>query len=218
MTIEELFKIICPDEFKDEIKLDIKPFSHEENLNGSYSMSFSVLDDTEKKLYKESENKTNFKGTTESIKIYDIEVKDFYDKVIKMDQSCTYDIIQKKLNKYIYGKKIPVEYVFISHMLLHEVGHYKQYRDRQKKVYSFTSWCLEEEKNIDKNRQEVTDIIQLRINESVPPFNPTKSERVQLEAIARKYRNIPKEKEADDFAYSHMKEAMNLLSKEILKN
>lgn len=40
-------------------------------------------------------------------------------------------------------------------------------------------------------------------------------ERIELESISREYRNIPKEKEADSFAYSYMKQAVATLSEKL---
>lgn len=39
----------------------------------------------------------------------------------------------------------------------------------------------------------------------------TKREKIKLEQISREYRQIPKEKDADDFAYKNMKKAIEKL-------
>ena len=67
-----LFEIICPDEFKD-IKLAIKTIPDDaESLNGTNLMAFSALNANEEKLYKISQNKKTFIGSTESIVVYDV--------------------------------------------------------------------------------------------------------------------------------------------------
>ena len=134
MTICELYGTICPNEFKD-VKLDIETIPNIESLNGKSPMTFSVLDADEYNLYEMSQNKKTFTGTTESIVIYDVEVEDFYNLLLTNDRSTTHDLVMKKLRKYCCD--IPAAYVYISHMLLHELGHYKQYLDRGKNVYSY---------------------------------------------------------------------------------
>ena len=141
MTICELYGIICPNEFKD-VKLDIETIPNIESLNGKSPMAFSVLNADEYNLYEMSQNKETFTGTTESIVIYDVDVEDFYNLLLTNDQSTTHNLVMKKLRKYC--SDIPAAYVYISHMLLHELGHYKQYLDRGKTVYSYMNWCSEE--------------------------------------------------------------------------
>lgn len=213
MTICELYRIICPNEFKN-VKLGIESIPDTESLNGMSPMNFSVLNADERKLYEISQNKETFTGTTESIVIYDVDVEDFYNFLIINDQSPTHDLVMKKLRKYC--SDIPAAYVYISHMLLHELGHYKQYLDREKKVYSYMNWCLEEERTNAIKHQILMNKVQNRINHFVPPLTTlNKSERIELESIIKEYRNIPKEKEADSFSISHMEQAMATLSEKL---
>ncbi len=81
MKISELYEIICPDEFKD-IKLDIRSISNIESLNGSYPMSFPLLNANERELFEMSQNKESYAGSTESIIIYDVVVEAFYNCLI----------------------------------------------------------------------------------------------------------------------------------------
>lgn len=210
MRISELFEIICPDELKG-IQLDIKTIPNIESLNGTHPMSFSVLNAEERKLYEKSQNKESFIGSTESIIIYDVDVENFYNILITKDESPTHDLAMKKLQKYC--NSIPAAYVYISHMLLHELGHYNQYLDRGKNVSSYINWCLEEEKTNAMNHQILMSQVQQRINQFIPPFKLNKSEKIKLERLIKDYRNIPKEKEADNFSYSHMRQAMDILSR-----
>ena len=174
-------------------------------------MNFSVLNADEWNLYKICQNKETFTGTTESIVIYDVDVETFYNLLIINNQSPTHDLVMKKLRKYC--NDIPAAYVYISFMLLHELGHYKQYLYRGKNVYSYMNWCLEERTNAMKH-QILMNKAQNCIDHFVLPLStPNKSERIELESIVKEYRNIPKEKEADSFLYSHMEQAMATLSK-----
>lgn len=119
----------------------------------------------------------------------------------------------KKLRKYC--NDMTVAYVYISHMILHELEHYKQYLDRGKNVYSYINWCSEEEKDNALKHQNLMRKVQERIDHLISPFALNKCERMELEHIDKEYRNIPKEKEADSFAYSHMKQAMIILSEKL---
>ena len=196
---------MCPDGYQNVI-VEIENIPNIKDLNGRYPMSFSVLGDIERRLYEESENKCNFIGTSESIKIFNFEIEDYYSFIKDEDFSGTHDLVMKKLRKYC--NVVSESYVYITHMLLHELGHYQQYVERGKNVYEYSSWCEREE--IENQRK--SDILQTEIKNSIKrlisPFEPTKSERVKLESLAREYRCIPKEKEADDFAYTNMRQAI----------
>jgi len=87
-------------------------------------------------------------------------------------------------------------------MLLHELGHYQQYVEQERNVYEYISWCESEERENFRKHQILWAEIQSRIDKLIMPLEPNKSERVKLEGLTREYRNIPKEKEADDFAYT----------------
>ena len=202
----ELFKIICPEEYKG-LSVEIENFSDKMNVNGKSLLVFSVLNVEERKAYEKSKNKYTFVGNTESIKIPDMEVDKFYSLAKEKDLSGSYNLVMKKLKKYC--NKIPEAYVYTAHGLLHELGHYKQYLDRDRNVYDYVSWCkIEQKENIAK-LNKIMQEIRNRIETSKKHFDVTKRERVKLEANAREYRNIPKEKNADEFAYKNIQEAVN---------
>ena len=139
MTIKELFNIIVPNKYSSlpveaenvpllpNGKIDIS------RLNGEYSMSFKVLDDDEMQKYEACRNQKKFQGTTESIHVWNLEINEYFDIVRKYDTA--FHLIKDSLS--IYSKELPMRYLYISHMLLHEVGHYKQYLDLNHKVYTY---------------------------------------------------------------------------------
>lgn len=208
MNAEKLFRIICPEVYKN-VTIETEELLDIEDLNGKSPMVFSVLGVAERQLYERSSDKRNFVGSSESIIIYNIEVESYYLIMKEKDISGVHDITMKKLRKYC--NLVPSAYVYLTHMLLHELGHYQQYIDREKSVYLYTSWCEKEEREIFNNQQYVTMQIQKRIDKLIPPFGANKSERVMLEKLAREYRNISKEKEADNFAYAQMMQAIEAL-------
>lgn len=205
MKADKLFDIVCPDEYKNVV-IEIENIPNIEKLNGMSPMVFSVLGDAERKLFEKSVDKHNFIGTSESIKIFNIEIEEYYSILKDIDSSGVHDLVMKKLKKYC--NVVPTSYVYITHSLLHELGHYKQYVDRGRNVYEYISWCEREEREIFRKQQELSAEIQGRIDKLIMPFAPNKGERIKLEKLAKEYRNIPKEKEADDFAYANMCKAI----------
>lgn len=173
-------------------------------------MVFSVLGIEERRLYDNELNKQNFIGSSESVKIYNIEIEDYYLIIKNKDSSGLHDFMMKKLRKYC--NIVPPAYAFITHMLLHELGHYQQYIDRGRNVYKYVSWCENQVRDNYMNQQIVINQIQNRVNNRIPPDGPNKGERIKLEKLIKEYRDIPIEKEADSFAYAHMKEAIEKLS------
>lgn len=209
MKVDMLFNIVCPDKYQDVV-IDIEDMPDIEELNGRSPMEFSVLGDVERRLYEENQNKHDFVGTSESIKIFDIEIDDYYLLMKDKDLSGVHDLVMKKLRKYC--NVVPTAYVYVTHMLLHELGHYQQYIDCGRNVYEYTSWCEQEERENFRKQQILNAEIQSRINKLIKPFGPNKSERIKLEKLAREYRNIAKEKAADDFAYANMRQAIEKIS------
>lgn len=209
MKADKLFEIVCPDEYQNVV-IEIENIPNIENLNGRSPMVFSVLGDAERKLYEKSENKHSFIGTSESIKIFNIEIEEYYSILKDIDSSGVHDLVMKKLNKYC--NVVPTSYVYITHILLHELGHYQQYVDRGRNVYKYISWCEREERENFRKQQELRAKIQGRVDKLIMPFGPNKGERIKLKKLAEEYRNIPKEKEADDFAYANMRKGIEKIS------
>lgn len=206
MKIAELFKIICPEEYQ-TLLVEVENFSNEIDLNGKSLLAFSVLNTEERKKYEKSKDKYTFVGNTESIKIPDMEVEEFYSLAKEKDLSGNYNLVMKKLKKYC--NKIPAAYVYTVHGLLHELGHYKQYLERKRNVYDYISWCETEHKENIEKFNKIKREIDNRISKLIKPFDATKNERIRLEANAREYRNIPNEKDADEFAYKNMQKAIS---------
>ena len=146
MTIEKLFHTIVPEQYAslpmviEEVPLLPNNTINVSELNGKYNMSFMVLDDDEKKRYEASRNKRNFQGNSESIHAWNLEVKKYFQFAKKYDTS--YHLIEDSLSNY--ENELPMEYLYLSHMILHEVGHYKQYLDKNKKVYNYINWNKKE--------------------------------------------------------------------------
>lgn len=208
MRVEKLFEIICPEAYK-TVNLEVMGLLNIEDLNGKSPMVFSVLGDEERELYNKVADKSSFLGSSESIKIYNIEVEAYYLILKETDASGLHDIMMKKLRKYC--NLVPVAYLYLTHMLLHESGHYQQYIDRERNVFLYTTWCEEEERSNFNEQQKVYIQMQSRIAKSILSVGVNKSEKIILERLSREYRKIPKEYEADSFAYKHMEQSIDNL-------
>ena len=209
MKIFELFKLICPEEFKD-IHVQIERVDNIKDLTGKYTMSFCVLNNNEQKLYEESLDRENFVGSSEYLKVYDMEVDEFFNILKDYGELELYNSVMKKLRKY---KRMKESYILVTHMILHELGHYNQYLERKRNVYDYVSWCYEEEKLNFEKHQKYIQKVKRRIQQGKLPEWPNKEEQLEAKKIAKEYREIPKEQDADDFAYKHMEEAIKILYK-----
>ncbi len=208
MKIKELYEIVCPTEYRN-IRVEIKEFDKNKNDITS-PMDFVVLDSTEEQLYANCIDKESFVGTSEFISIYDTEVEDFFLYLSEEDHSQTIELTTKKLKKYF--AKVSEAYVYLSHMILHEIGHYQQYLNLNKNVFDYTSLDYAEKVGIDAEYQRMNDKIHQRIIKQGKKPVPTKGEKKLLADISRRYRRLPTEKEADDFAYSMMKETVEKIA------
>lgn len=219
MNAKELFKIICPEGYED-VTIESIVMN-----NPKYPMEFSVLDHTEYQLYENNQDKVSFVGNSESIRVLDLELQEYYN-FVKQRTPIIEGLIMEELQEY--HNQVPPEYLCISHMLLHELEHYKQYIDLGKKVYQYSHWCAEEtyENEVQQERQVKMMDHYASVGDRYDEKKQQNSlENYDLMMIAAKwkeaydkyinlqvaYRNIPKEKEADDFAYANMPQAVEKL-------
>lgn len=209
MDTKELFNIIVPHEYEN-VTVRFENITDDEiyeKINNKYDMFFCVLSEDEKKLYLQHNDK-NFKGTSEYIGVYNLEIQKYYE-ILSLDETGANALIMKKLQKY--RNDVPEEYLLIMHKLLHEIGHYKQYLERNKNVYEYSNWCYNEICEWQRKMNSLTFEIDSRREKGIKPLGLNKKERIDLSKLAKEYRNFPKEKEADDFAYANMKEAIEKL-------
>ena len=217
MKIESLIDIIYKENIGlPKVNINVNKLPSRDKITGSYPMSFKVLNDTEQGLYDISKYKNEFIGTTESIEIYDISVDDYFKLLTEDDKSGNYAIIKRNLKKYMnkYDEKI----VIAVHGFLHELGHYTQYVNRGKKVEPYIMWNEPELRNNYYESQKIIKEIESRIEKNIKPDGVNKREGIMLLNNARKYRLIQKEKDADDFAYSHLKQIMEFVTGELNKD
>lgn len=210
MTIKGLFYIIVPDEYAslpiivEDVPLLPNKDVDVSKLNGEYSMSFKALDDDETQKYATCSDKGKFQGSSESIHVWNLEIKKYFHIVKKYDTA--YHLIKDRLS--IYSNELPMEYLYISHMILHEVGHYKQYLDKNRKVYTYLNQYRKEHKIIYEQQNQCYLFLQTEMEfETITPEKLVMYNN-KMDELAKKYREIPDEKNADQFADKHMKNAI----------
>lgn len=210
MTIKDLFYIIVPDEYASlpivvedvpllpDNKIDVS------KLDGKYSMSFKALDDGEAQKYQACRDKKKFRGSSESIHVWNIEIKKYF-RIVK-NYDTAYHLIKDRLS--VYSNGLPMEYLYISHMILHEIGHYKQYLDKNRKVYTYLNQYKKEHKIICEQQNQCYLFFQIEMRSKIITPEKLVMYNHKMDELAKKYREIPDEKNADQFADKHMKSAV----------
>ena len=193
MTIKELFDMIVPDKYSSlpvvvenvpvlpNGKIDLS------GLNGKYSMSFKVLDSDDTQKYEASRNKKKFQGTTESIHVWNLEINEYFDIVRKYDTA--FHLIKDRLS--IYSEELSMKYLYISHMILHEIGHYKQYLDLNRKVYIYLDQDRLENERIHNQQNQLKYFLQTDINFGIVTQEKLDLYNKKMEELNIAYRQIP---------------------------
>lgn len=179
----------------------------EKIMAGSSPLYFTPVEGKERKRFENIENNQDFTSTTASIHIIDLSVKDFVN-IFECDGTGIHQFTNNIIEPYC-NEGIQSEIIYVIFLFLHEVGHWVQFEKMNNKVKQFM--CKDiglEKENFDKvntlkrQRQE-------RINRG-NKCNLTAKEKRLFEQYMQEYRNIPKEKEADEFALSKMQMALKL--------
>lgn len=184
-----------PDAVKDEI------------LAGNSPLYFTPVEGKERKKYENITNKQEFKSTTAAIHVIDLSVRELVN-IFECDGSGIYEFTNIIIEPY-YNEKVSRDIVYVIFLFLHEIGHWMQFDNMNKRVSEFLNKDIELEKeNFDKvaalkkQRQE-------RICKGNTCILTAKEKRL-FRKYMQEYRNIPKEKEADEFALSRMQMALDL--------
>ena len=155
--------------------------SNREFANGQSPFFFTPVEKGERKRYEKSENKNEFTSTTAAIHIMDSSVEEL-EELFKLDDSGIYEYTCKIIRPYCKGV-VDIKIGLVLFQFLHEIGHWNQFMSLNKNVAAYTAWNYEQEKN--------------------------NYEKMLFRQYTEEYRNIPKEKEADEFALSYLKETID---------
>lgn len=204
MTAKELINII--NDYDVKVVFDKPEEVAQKIMNGiSSPIFFTPVEGAEREKYEKSNQKSTFISTTECIHIPDLEITDIID-IFQCSGTAIYDMTVKLVTPYV-DEAAPDEIVFMAFLFLHEVGHWKQFIDKSKLVEEFTNIDL----LLDKDNFDKTQRVMQERNERISRGNNcplTAKERKALEQLFQEYRQIPKEKDADNFAFGQINNAL----------
>ena len=177
-------------------------------LNGDI-IYFTPVDGKERTKYERIYRKEKFVSTSACIHFPDLNVSDIIDIYKNCDGSGMYDFTCNLILEHCKNI-VNMDEAFIVFIFLHEVGHWKQFNKLKCNVKLFEEMDMDLEKdNFNKMRE-----LQEQRNERWKRGNTciqTAKEKRLAEQYMREYRCIPKEKEADEFALTKIKDSLNLL-------
>jgi len=206
MKVSELISII--NTYGVKVAFD-NPEMIANNLREGQVMYFAPLAGYEIKKYKRSKHQERFISKTAIIHIPDLTIEDLIN-VFECDGTGIHEITRTIIKPY-YNKAIPTNIVFVSFLFLHEVGHWMQFKEMGNNVYAFV--------NLDYETKRANFEKQLSLKQRFLSFteaNNTTEFKDLIDELHKnmiEYRNIPCEKQADDFAHSHILDALNAYQK-----
>ena len=172
--------------------------------SGAHVVYFSVIDnvaerekyekktDEAKKIYKSKSPVIHFPDLTinEIVEIYRCGVEDEYQRVVSL-------LVDNNIS-------IKSEVAFVCFLFLHEVGHWNQLYQKNMLVKMYLEDGIEQEKQIFELQNEILNRI-LRNNDIAllgSDIVISKKDKEKYHELQVKYREIPKEAEADEYAFS----------------
>lgn len=205
MQVKDLIKII--NVFDANIIFDVPKDVAQYISAGRSPLYFTPVEGKERKQYENQKNNQEFRSTTAAIHIIDLSVRELVN-TFECDGTGIHAFTSKVIEPYC-NAGIPRDVVFTVFLFLHEIGHWMQFVNVDKKVAQFLNQDLELEKeNFDK-----LNAVKMQRQERMKRGNKcnlTFNERKLLEQYMQEYRNIPKEKDADEFAVSKMPTVLEL--------
>lgn len=205
MTTRELIEII--NDYDVKIAFD-KP---EDVIKGlmqgiATPISFTPVEGLERKKYEKSNNKSDFVSTSECIHIPELELS-YLIEMFKCTGTNIYDMSLQLIAPHIKNR-VSDEIEFVIFTFLHEVGHWKQFTNMSRLVEKFVNMDEELHKDNFIKQQMVLDQRQIRMDKGNNcPL--TAKEKKALNQLFLEYRQIPKEKDADNFAFQHINIALD---------
>ena len=175
---------------------------------GNHIIYFTPVEGEERKKFERMYTKEKFVSTTFCIHIPDLPISDIIDMYKNCDGSGIYDFICKMILEKC-GNIQNMNDAFVIFLFLHEVGHWNQFTEMQCNVKTFIEMDINLEKANFEKVKELENKRQERIKKGSTCLQSAK-ERKLSESYMKEYRNIPKEKKADDFALANIEKALLL--------
>lgn len=178
-------------------------------FRGGHIIYFTPVEGKEREKYERKYKKNEFVSTSACIHIPNLTIEEIIDIYKNCDGTGIYEWTCKNITQHCSNIK-NIDDAFIVFLFLHEVGHWNQFNELKCNVNSFMEMDIDLEKdNFDKMSE-----LEIRRRERINKGNKciqTVKERKLAEQYMMEYRNIPKEKEADEFAMAKIDDALKML-------
>lgn len=227
MEVRELIELV--NIFGVKVIFD-KPEEVRDNMSNGNVLFFTPIEGDERTRYSNSKCKDNFLSTTASIHIPDLSIEYFID-IFECDGTGLHEFTKNVIKPYC-DKGVPEEIVYVIFLFLHEVGHWIQFNNLGCNVEKFVKLNVDKEeenfnkmRDLQKQRNERLQKDKERLwedyawikkdNERLQEIEKricklTAKEKRLFRQYMQEYREIPKEKEADEFAFNKMQEILEL--------
>ena len=207
MQVKELISEI--NSFDVKVVFDEPKYVAERLTKGEYILYFTPVDGKERKKYIHLKNKEGFKSTTAAIHIPDLSIEHLID-VYKSDVSGIYEFTKELLQEYC-DNEINNDIIYTIYLFLHEVGHWIQFCNVQKDIERY----IHMDEEITKANFEKMSLVNAkradRLNKGGECLLTAKEKRLYKECM-EEYREIPKEKAADQFAIGMLPRILDTFS------
>ncbi|HAT4183908.1 hypothetical protein ACV3Z6_13570 [Clostridium perfringens] len=204
MNIREVIEII--NVFDVKVIFDKLTDVKDEILQGQSPFYFTPIDGKEKCKYERTNNKSKFISSTATIHIVDLDISELFE-LFECDGTGIYEYTKNLIKPYC-DMGVSEEIVYVTFLFLHEVGHYKQFENMGRNVEKFINKDSVLYKENFKKNQELQNKRIERINNGIT-CKLTYKEKSELEKYMKEYREISKEKEADEFALKNIKNVLS---------
>ena len=173
-------------------------------------LAFSCVEGKERKKYENLRNKSEFESHSATIHVLDLTINDIVD-IFQADAVGNYEITREMIAPYLQDD-IPEEVGFVCFLFLHEVGHWMQFKELGCNISKYTERYIELYKaNYEKGNQIWVSREKRKMRGITCEL--TAREKKDLIQCQREYRQIPSEKDADEFAIQHLSQILNIYRK-----
>lgn len=192
-------------EIIDDVDVPIKYNKNSpDNISGQNSiLFFKCVSEEERAIYENltEEEKKEFVSNSAYISILLINVEELYE-LYHTGISCDYEVTISMIKEHVPVNKDNEKILFAVFVILHEFGHWIDFKSKDKKPYL----CTQDE----KDKKEVYDLkVKILNDESLREKSDYKI-RKELKDWVNRYNLVPSEKRANDYAISKIKDVYNV--------
>lgn len=213
MTIRELIEII--NIF--DAKITFEPL---EEVRKNFSkdivdpLVFSCVEGKERKKYENLRDKSDFISHSATIHIPDLSIDDMID-IFQCGAAGIFEATMQMIAPYLQEQEdISEKVIFVCFLFLHEVGHWMQFKELGCNVQKY----MDRHAALYKANYEKGNLIWASRKERMKrgiTCELTARERDALIQCQNEYRQIPPEKDADEFAIQHLPQILDVYRKSI---